>query len=114
MGGDGGDDAADDVGQQFIGILDIFGFEKFDVNSLEQLCINFTNERLQSTFNEHVFNSVQEENAAEGVSLPEPDTSEIDNGAVVKLIGGKPAGILYSLNEECVVPKGNDQTFLDK
>ena len=100
--------------QQFIGILDIFGFESFDVNSLEQLCINFCNERLQNTFNEAVFTSVQEENAAEGIELPEADFSEIDNGAVVKLIGGRPAGILHALNEECVVPKGTDQTMLDK
>ena len=100
--------------QQFIGILDIFGFETFDVNSLEQLCINFCNERLQNTFNEAVFTSVQEENAAEGIELPEADFSEIDNGAVVKLIGGRPNGILHALNEECVVPKGTDQTMLDK
>ena len=57
---------------------------------------------------------MQEENAAEGIELPEADFSEIDNGAVVKLIGGRPAGILHALNEECVVPKGTDQTMLDK
>ena len=70
---------------QFIGILDIFGFETFEINSLEQLCINFCNERLQSTFNEAVFQAVQEENAAEGIELPEADLSEIDNAAVVKI-----------------------------
>merc|ERR1711965_1258634 len=91
--------------QQFIGILDIFGFETFKVNSLEQLCINFCNERLQATFNEAVFQAVQEENAAEGVELPEADLSEIDNSAVVKLIGGRPNGVLHAINEECVVPK---------
>ena len=100
--------------QQFIGILDIFGFETFQVNSLEQLCINYCNERLQSTFNEAVFQAVQEENAAEGVELPEADLSEIDNSAVVKLIGGRPNGILPALNEECVVPKGTDGTMLEK
>ena len=57
---------------------------------------------------------MQEENAAEGVELPEADLSEIDNAAVVKLIGGKPLGVLHALNEECVVPKGSDLTFLDK
>mmetsp|Transcript_31082 Transcript_31082/g.75545 ORF Transcript_31082/g.75545 Transcript_31082/m.75545 type:complete len:1826 (+) Transcript_31082:341-5818(+) len=100
--------------QNFIGILDIFGFETFDVNSLEQLCINFCNERLQATFNEAVFAAVQEENAAEGIQLPEADLSEVDNSAVVKLIGGRPGGLLHSINEECIVPKGSDTTLLEK
>ena len=103
-----------DAASQFIGILDIFGFETFEVNSLEQLCINFCNERLQATFNEAVFSAVQEENAAEGVELPEADMSSIDNSGVVKLIGGRPSGILHALNEECVVPKGTDSTMLEK
>jgi hypothetical protein len=99
---------------QFIGILDIFGFETFEINSLEQLCINFCNERLQATFNEAVFNAVQEENAAEGIKLPEADLQDVDNAGVVKLIGGRPGGILHSLNEECIVPKGSDASLLGK
>ena len=109
-----GDDAGS-ASSQFIGILDIFGFETFGAgNSLEQLCINFCNERLQATFNEAIFKAVQEENAAEGVELPDADLSEIDNSATVQLIGGRPGGILHSLNEECIVPKGSDASFLDK
>ena len=100
--------------ERFIGVLDIFGFEAFKVNSLEQLCINFCNERLQSTFNESVFAAVQEENAAEGILLPAADLSDVDNAEVVRLIGGKPGGILHSLNEECIVPKGSDESFLGK
>ena len=48
---------------------DIFGFEMFDLNSLEQLCINFTNEKLQATFNQAVFQAAMEENAEEDVHV---------------------------------------------
>ena len=88
----------------FIGILDIFGFEIFAINSLEQLCINFTNEKLQATFNQAVFQAAMEENAEEGVEVVVADMSEIDNQECIELIEGHPRGIMPILNEECVVP----------
>ena len=98
----------------FIGILDIFGFEILAHNSLEQLCINFTNEKLQAAFNQAVFQAAMEENAEEGVEVEVADMTEIDNQECIELIEGHPRGILPMLNEECVVPKGSDQSFVDK
>ena len=81
-------DGGDNTARFFIGILDIFGFEIFDVNSLEQLCINFTNEKLQATFNQAIFHAAMEENAEEDVNVEVADMTEIDNQEVIELIGG--------------------------
>jgi myosin heavy subunit len=68
-----------------IGVLDIFGFEQFDTNGFEQLCINATNERLQQTFNRHVLELQKQEYAEEGVA--DVDISYSDNSGTVALIG---------------------------
>ncbi|XP_053293585.1 myosin heavy chain, fast skeletal muscle isoform X1 [Pleuronectes platessa] len=96
----------------FIGVLDIAGFEIFDYNSLEQLCINFTNEKLQQFFNHHMFVLEQEEYKKEGIEWEFIDFG-MDLAACIELIE-KPMGIFSILEEECMFPKASDITFKNK
>uniref|UniRef100_A0A3P8SN64 Myosin, heavy chain b n=1 Tax=Amphiprion percula TaxID=161767 RepID=A0A3P8SN64_AMPPE len=98
--------------QFFIGVLDIAGFEIFDFNSLEQLCINFTNEKLQQFFNHHMFVLEQEEYKKEGIEWEFIDFG-MDLAACIELIE-KPMGIFSILEEECMFPKASDTTFKNK
>ncbi|XP_048055346.1 myosin heavy chain, fast skeletal muscle-like [Megalobrama amblycephala] len=98
--------------QFFIGVLDIAGFEIFDFNSLEQLCINFTNEKLQQFFNHHMFVLEQEEYKKEGIEWEFIDFG-MDLAACIELIE-KPMGIFSILEEECMFPKATDMTFKNK
>ncbi|XP_076000045.1 myosin heavy chain, fast skeletal muscle-like [Genypterus blacodes] len=98
--------------QFFIGVLDIAGFEIFDFNSLEQLCINFTNEKLQQFFNHTMFVLEQEEYKKEGIEWEFIDFG-MDLAACIELIE-KPLGIFSILEEECMFPKASDTTFKNK
>ncbi|KAM9376468.1 unconventional myosin-Vc [Pholidichthys leucotaenia] len=95
----------------FIGVLDIYGFETFDINSFEQFCINYANEKLQQQFNLHVFKLEQEEYMKE--DIPWALIDFYDNQPVIDLIEAK-MGILDLLDEECLFPQGTDQSWLQK
>ncbi|XP_073922062.1 unconventional myosin-Vc isoform X2 [Castor canadensis] len=95
----------------FIGVLDIYGFETFDVNSFEQFCINYANEKLQQQFNLHVFKLEQEEYMRE--DIPWALIDFYDNQPVIDLIESK-MGILELLDEECLLPHGTDENWLQK
>ncbi|XP_044287133.1 unconventional myosin-Vb [Varanus komodoensis] len=95
----------------FIGVLDIYGFETFEMNSFEQFCINYANEKLQQQFNSHVFKLEQEEYMKE--QIPWTLIDFYDNQPCIDLIEAK-LGILDLLDEECKVPKGTDENWAQK
>merc|ERR1711994_8727 len=97
---------------QYIGVLDIAGFEIFDYNGFEQICINYVNEKLQQFFNQHMFTLEQEEYVREGL-----DWANVDFGMdLQKCIDmfEKPMGLLAVFEEESLFPKATDQTFAAK
>ncbi|XP_051963663.1 myosin heavy chain, fast skeletal muscle-like [Xyrauchen texanus] len=98
--------------QFYIGVLDIAGFEIFDYNSMEQLCINFTNEKLQQFFNHHMFVLEQEEYKKEGIVWAFIDFG-MDLASCIELIE-KPMGVFSILEEECMFPKASDASFKNK
>eukprot|EP00515_Schizochytrium_aggregatum_P020736 CAMPEP_0202100776 /NCGR_PEP_ID=MMETSP0965-20130614/3344_1 /ASSEMBLY_ACC=CAM_ASM_000507 /TAXON_ID=4773 /ORGANISM="Schizochytrium aggregatum, Strain ATCC28209" /LENGTH=679 /DNA_ID=CAMNT_0048669449 /DNA_START=1 /DNA_END=2037 /DNA_ORIENTATION=- len=97
---------------RFIGILDIFGFEIFENNSFEQLCINFANEKLQQQFNRTTFKEEEALYTSEGIKFQHIEF--IDNQKVLNLIEKKPVGVLLMLDEECLVPEGSNEKFMNK
>merc|ERR1719210_3228091 len=94
----------------FIGILDIFGFENFVTNSIEQFCINFTNEKIQGFFNYNIIASEQEEYIKESVLWKPMDVP--DNSDFVAMIEKKKVGMFALLDSACKAPKPSPEQFV--
>ncbi len=92
-----------------IGLLDIFGFENFENNSFEQLCINYANERLQQYFNNHIFKLEQETYKKEGIDWTQVDF--IDNNNIIELIDNGKISIFGLLDSEGITPNASDIKF---
>lgn len=93
----------------YIGVLDIAGFEYFTVNSFEQFCINYCNEKLQKFFNDNILKNEQELYKREGLNVPEIKFT--DNQDIIELIESKSNGIFTLLDEESKLPKPSPAHF---
>ncbi|KAJ0734844.1 putative myosin ATPase [Helianthus annuus] len=102
----------DSKSNSLIGVLDIYGFESFKTNSFEQFCINFTNEKLQQHFNQHVLRMQQEIYTKEEIDWSYIEF--VDNKDILDLIEKKPGGIIALLDEACMFPKSTPDTFSQK
>eukprot|EP01114_Cavostelium_apophysatum_P006700 TRINITY_DN1812_c0_g1_i1.p1 TRINITY_DN1812_c0_g1~~TRINITY_DN1812_c0_g1_i1.p1 ORF type:complete len:1611 (+),score=575.78 TRINITY_DN1812_c0_g1_i1:62-4894(+) len=96
----------------FIGILDISGFEIFDNNSFEQFCINFANEKIQQYFNKQILSQEQEIYLLEGLAWRRVEYQ--DNQVVIDLVDQKSHGLFAILDEESIMPKATDKSFCAK
>ncbi|EAR84886.2 myosin head protein (macronuclear) [Tetrahymena thermophila SB210] len=96
-----------------IGLLDIFGFENFELNSFEQMCINYTNEYLQQLYIAYVFKNEEKIFIEDGLSKYLSNLSYQDNQAILDLFDTN-SGIFALLNESCLLKNSTDTTFLTK
>nr|XP_039264286.1 unconventional myosin-VIIa-like [Styela clava] len=106
------EESQDKSGILSIGLLDIFGFENFENNGFEQLCINFANEKLQQFFVRHIFKLEQKEYDEEDIEWRHIEFT--DNQEILNMIADQPMNVLALITEEARFPKGTDRTMLDK
>lgn len=92
-----------------IGLLDIFGFEDFKINSIEQFCINYTNEKLQNLYISYVFKAERVIFEAEGLSQHIGMISYDDNEVIIAMLDKAPAGIFHLLDSSCKMSNGDDE-----
>ena len=104
----------DDENELFVGLLDVFGFENFEVNGFEQLCINFTNEKLQQHFIEAVVKLQQNDYLKEGITCAHIDFP--DNNAQIEVIEGRKGmlGVMSMLDEESRIQAGTEENYVEK
>lgn len=98
-------------GCTLIGLLDIYGFEIFENNSYEQLCINYCNEKLQQLFIELTLKSEQEEYVREGIEWKAIEY--FDNKTICELIEKKPTGLIALMDDAAVIGDATDKTLFE-
>ena len=103
-----------DCATSSIGLLDIFGFENFETNSFEQLCINFTNEKLQQLYVSYVFKSEEKELIDQGLQGFLGQLAYQDNQGIIDLLDKYPSGVYDLLDESSSLGSGTDEFLLQK
>ena len=99
----------DDEDLVSLNILDIYGFESFQHNTFEQLCINYANESMQKMFNHHLFVVEQKDYEMENIEWSRIEF--VDNSSTLEVIENKPMGLFALLDDQVSFPGATDETY---